>query len=211
MHRIRRRPPGGPDRSRCARFRHRGDEYATVDERRVMPRISLILAEDAYIAHALMRQLSLILVLSGFWIAASGRFDPMLLGLMGASVVIVLLLARRLGVIDAEGHPTHLLGRAPRYWGWLISRVVVSNLAVVRLVFAPRAALSPSLVHAPISHTDSLGRTILANSATLTPGTVVCDLEGGEMIVHCLTPDAAAGIMCGRMDRRVTQMVRGDS
>lgn len=156
-----------------------------------------------------MRHLSLILVLTGFWLAASGRFDPLLLGLMAGAVVIVTLLTHRLGVLDPEGHPTHLLGRAPRYWGWLIWSVVVSNLAVLRVVFSPRASWSPRLVRAPIHQADSLGRTILANSATLTPGTVVCDLEGSEIIVHCLTADSAAGILGGDLDRRVTKMVQG--
>lgn len=156
-----------------------------------------------------MRALSLIVVLSGFWLVASGQFTPQLLGFLLASVALVVLLAHRLGVLDAEGHPTHLLGRALRFWPWLIGRIVTSNLAVVRVVLGPRARLAPRLLRVPITPRDGLGRAIIANSATLTPGTVACDLDGGEMIVHCLTAEAAAELQGGELDRAVVRFVGG--
>lgn len=158
-----------------------------------------------------MRALSLILVLSFFWLVSSGHSTPLMLGLMASAILLVVGASLRLSVLDKEGHPTHLLGRAPSYWGWLIVQVVKSNLAVLRAVFGPRSALAPRLVRVPISQTDDLGRTIHANSATLTPGTVACDVQGGVMTVHCLTAANAEELMAGELDRRVTRFLGGRS
>lgn len=150
-----------------------------------------------------MRALSLSFVLSAFWLLSSGHFVPLLLGFMAIGVVMVVLLARRLAILDAEGHPTHLIARGLRYWPWLIGQVVKSNIDVVRVIFAPRERLAPQLVRIPIAQTDDLGRTIHANSVTLTPGTLACEVDDDAMLVHCLTPEIARDLAGGEFDRQV--------
>jgi multicomponent Na+:H+ antiporter subunit E len=50
-----------------------------------------------------------------------------------------------------------------------------------------------------------VGRTIYANSITLTPGTVTIDVRGTELEVHALTEDSAAGVQSGVMDAHVVR------
>jgi multicomponent Na+:H+ antiporter subunit E len=50
---------------------------------------------------------------------------------------------------------------------------------------------------------SALGRTIFANSITLTPGTVSMDLEGDDIVVHALTKEAAEELQGGAMNDRI--------
>jgi len=50
---------------------------------------------------------------------------------------------------------------------------------------------------------------ILANSITLTPGTLALDLHEGVIKVHSLTEAAARDLVSGEMDRRVTRIQAG--
>lgn len=156
-----------------------------------------------------MRTLSLAVVLCGFWLLSSGRTDPLMLGLMAASCAIVVVVARRLRVLDLEGHPTDLVPRALPFWGWLIVQVVRSNLAVIRLVLAPRPVVAPRVVRVPIAQRDDLARTIVANSITLTPGTITLDVADREATVHCLTEASAAALARGEIDARVARVAVG--
>jgi multicomponent Na+:H+ antiporter subunit E len=42
-----------------------------------------------------------------------------------------------------------------------------------------------------------------ANSITLTPGTISVEVADGSILVHALTPEGAASLATGDMDRRV--------
>jgi multicomponent Na+:H+ antiporter subunit E len=52
-----------------------------------------------------------------------------------------------------------------------------------------------------------LAVTLLANSITLTPGTVTVDVQDGSLLVHALSPKAARGVLGKAMERRILKMV----
>jgi multicomponent Na+:H+ antiporter subunit E len=153
-----------------------------------------------------MRTLSLALVLCGFWFASSGRTDALTLGLLAASCLIVVTIARRLRVLDLEGHPTHLIVRALGFWAWLIGQVFVSNLKVLRVLLRPHVSVSPRVVRIRLSQRDDLGRTIHANSITLTPGTITLEVDRDGVLVHCLSAEGARALEQGELDRRVSEV-----
>ena len=56
-----------------------------------------------------------------------------------------------------------------------------------------------------MTQTTRLGKTIYANSITLTPGTVSVRFEeDGTLLVHALTADSMDELKDGEMDARVT-------
>jgi len=154
----------------------------------------------------LLHALSLGLVLYGLWLLLSGFFEPMLLGLGAASVIAVVWIAHRMDVIDHEGHPVHLTGRAFLYWPWLIKEIVKANLDVARAVMRRKMPISPAVIEVKATQETELGQVIYANSITLTPGTVTIAIDRDIMTIHALTRDAAEGLETGEMDRRVTAM-----
>jgi multicomponent Na+:H+ antiporter subunit E len=112
-------------------------------------------------------------------------------------------------VVDREGHPLHLAPRAMlTYWPWLIKEIVKSAWDVSRIIMHPRLPISPTLLSVKSTQKSDLGRTIFANSITLTPGTISVRVGRGEILVHALTAQTARGLSEGEMDRRVTELER---
>jgi len=149
-------------------------------------------------------------LLFGLWLVWSGHFTPMLMGCGLGSCALVLLLAYRMEIVDREGFPLHLTLRILRYLPWLVLEVIKSNLELARRVILPRMPIGPEIVKLSASQKTDLGRTSFANSITLTPSTVTIEAgSDGAFVVHAVSPEAAAGLRTGDMDRRVTRMEGG--
>jgi len=130
--------------------------------------------------------LTLTVVLCLFWITMSGYFKPLLLSLGVISVGLVLGLCWRMKILDREGVPYLGLPKILSYLVWLMEEIVKSNVAVVKAVLSPDLEISPTLVKVPMQQKSDFGRTVFANSITLTPGTVSIDLDGYHILVHAL-------------------------
>ncbi len=149
----------------------------------------------------------LFVLLFGAWLLWSGHYTPMLIGFGLASCILVLLLARRMGIVDEEGFPLHLAPRILRYLPWLTAEVVKSNLELARRVLNPRLSIGPEIVELTSSQKTDFGRVTYANSITLTPSTVTIEAgSDGAFLIHAISPEAAAGLRSGEMDRRVSRM-----
>ncbi len=149
--------------------------------------------------------LSSALVLYAFWLLLSGYFTAFLMTAGAASAVAVVLIARRMDIADHEGHPIHLGLRIFTYWPWLIIEIVKSAWDVSKIILNPRLPISPTLIRVKTSQKTEVGVVVYANSITLTPGTISVDVSHGEILVHALTQEGAAGLQSGEMDRRVTR------
>jgi multicomponent Na+:H+ antiporter subunit E len=147
--------------------------------------------------------LSSALVLFVFWLLLSGFFTPFLVTVGALAAVGIVMLGRRMDVIDHEGHPIHLTWRALGYWPWLAKEIAKSAWEVSRIIVNPALPISPTLVRAKTSQKTAVGVVTYANSITLTPGTISIDVKPDEILVHALTRDGAAGLLAGEMDRRV--------
>jgi len=131
----------------------------------------------------------LLIVLVLYWFALSGYFDhTVLLVTGGISVVLTLGLALRMKLLDSETVP-YIHGKSIVYYAWLFKEIIKANVAVVKAVLSPSMEVSPSVFKVDMPQTTDLGRTMFANSITLTPGTVSVDLEDGKILVHALLAD----------------------
>ena len=64
--------------------------------------------------------------------------------------------------------------------------LVKANINVMRLVFSPRIDIRPGIVEIKTELKSPIGRLALANTITLTPGTLVVDIKGDSLFVHCI-------------------------
>ena len=152
----------------------------------------------------MLRLVSAFLALYVFWLVLSGYFTPFLMSAGAACAIAVVWFARRMDVIDAEGHPVQLGWRIVAYWAWLSKEIVKSAWEVSRIIVNPRLPISPTLVSFKPSQKTTVGLVIHANSITLTPGTITIDAGKDEFLVHALTRAGAEGATTGDMDRRVS-------
>jgi len=155
-----------------------------------------------------MKTFSYGVVLFVFWLLLSGHFEPLLLGLGVASVVLTVFLAKRMNVIDHESYPLHLSLRFPAYLICLFREIVTANINVIKriLTFKGRS-ISPQWLELPLPIKTDLGRVIYANSITLNPGTVSVELGQDKITVHALTKEAAEDLTSGIMAKRVQDQV----
>lgn len=79
------------------------------------------------------------------------------------------------------------------YVGVLITEIIKSSMQVLHLVLTDREIAEPVIVSYRTRLKTGLGRAILANSITLTPGTITISLEEDELIIHCLDKTMAEG------------------
>jgi multicomponent Na+:H+ antiporter subunit E len=146
---------------------------------------------------------SLAFVLAVIWLLFSGMwYHPVIVPLGAASVVLSVWLAARMGILDREGHPVHILTRSLRYWPWLLLEITRANLHVARRILSPKLDIDPRIVRLRSSQRTDLGRTILSNSITLTPGTISIHVRGDEIWFYALDEACAEGTLSGEMDWR---------
>lgn len=81
-----------------------------------------------------------------------------------------------------------------KYVMHLIIEVVKANMAVVKLILTQKEEVSPVLVEFDEDIESAVARTLLANSITITPGTITANLDDKHYVVHCLDEDFADGI-----------------
>ena len=87
--------------------------------------------------------------------------------------------------------------RAPKmakYLVVLLFEIVKANRDVMRLILSPRLEVEPQLIDVRTDLKTDTKRALLANSITLTPGTITVRLKGGYLQVHCLDRSLAEGI-----------------
>lgn len=149
-----------------------------------------------------MRVLFTFLLLALTWLLWSGVYTPLILGLGLVSCAIAIYLAHRMGFFARGIFSLHVSARLPRFWAWLLVEIVKANFMVAAAVLFPARRVRPSVIDI---HTGGgpIAQTLLANSITLTPGTVTLDVHDGRLRVHCLTESAMRELRGGEMDRRV--------
>ena len=145
------------------------------------------------------RVLILFVLLIAAWVLWSGYLKPLLLGLGALSCVLTVWIVRRMGYFDDETFAFHYDWRLLGFWAWLGREVVISSVEVARVVLRRRIDVDGSGL-------EPVDLALLGNSITLTPGTLTLDVNEGRLLVHALTPEGAAALQRGEMQRRVAAL-----
>ncbi len=140
----------------------------------------------------LTRYLLLTTLLWLAWLAMAGslQLQEVLTGLVCAGV-LGLLLAPHARLADdlklSPALPLHLL----RFLGYFLRALLTANLDMARRVLSPQLPINPAMVEVETRLQSDLGRLLLANSITLTPGTLTVDVLNDRLQVHWI--DTAPG------------------
>ena len=76
----------------------------------------------------------------------------------------------------------------------LIKEIIKANFAVIKMITSSRYEIEPAVVRFKTDLKTTPARILLANSITLTPGTITVMLENDEYEVHCLDKSLAEGM-----------------
>lgn len=142
------------------------------------------------------------------WMIFSGFFDAFHLSLGVISCAIVTWISSDLLFEDRTTSFRRRLVqfvRMGRYTVWLLWQIVIANIFLLRLAFGPRERLQPQIVRYECGLKTDFEKFLLANSFTLTPGTVTMKILGNTYYVHAINDEAAAGLD-GEMERRIAHI-----
>jgi len=78
------------------------------------------------------------------------------------------------------------------YCGWLIYQIILANIQVAFVILNPALPIVPQIIRFRLRFENPIAVFVLANSITLTPGTITLDVEGDVFTVHALIGSAAA-------------------
>lgn len=133
----------------------------------------------------------LAVVMALYWLTLSFYFIPLIMAFGLLSVLFTVGLCYRMRILDAETVPYLHIPTTIQYFFWLFVEVVKANFIVVKAVLRPDMEISPALLTVPAPQKTDIGKTMFANSITLTPGTVSLDLGEDGILVHALLAEMA--------------------
>lgn len=81
-----------------------------------------------------------------------------------------------------------------RYFWVLVQEIVKANVAVLKIIVSPELQPEPAIVYFDTSFRTGIAKVFLANSITLTPGTITVSVEENRFCVHCLDKELAEGL-----------------
>ena len=127
-----------------------------------------------------MRYLYTFFIMMGFWILLSGKFD---------------LFHLALGVISSA------------LVSFLSADLLMYEQGKDRLALHPKMKdqIDPTIVTFKTKLTTNMAKVALANSITLTPGTITIRIEEQVFYVHAISRKAAAGLP-GEMEERLAKV-----
>lgn len=160
--------------------------------------------------------LELFIILSVMWFVMSQIFHEVkfLVFGIGSSIIISYFCLNSLTMDGLKSENRYFLLhinvlKFVSYFIWLIGQIIISSLDVTKVIFSDRSAIEQKIIWFKADYDNPAARALLANSITLTPGTVTMDIyDNGIYTVHALTDSAAEGLLEGSMQRKVADVFR---
>jgi multicomponent Na+:H+ antiporter subunit E len=144
------------------------------------------------------------------WVMLSWNFDPVLLSMGLLCSLLVAYWSHDLLIDEPDfGLTIRRYLSLVKYIPWLLWQIILANLNLVYLTLNPRDIIEPTVIQFNPDLQTDMGVVILANSITLTPGTVTIVGNRQEFIVHAITQKDAEGLLAGNMQAKVRNIERG--
>ncbi|MFW5917386.1 MAG: monovalent cation/H+ antiporter subunit E [Halorubrum sp.] len=122
-------------------------------------------------------------------------------GVATAAIVSITLSRISLDADPAFPRTPLRIVRGAIYVPVLLYEIVMANLVVARVILDPRLPIEPTMNRMRVIVGSGLPLMTLANSITLTPGTLTVRARDSDLYVHSLVPWAQEGLFDGSLER----------
>ncbi|TKR25226.1 monovalent cation/H+ antiporter subunit E [Natronomonas salsuginis] len=185
----------------------RGFEVSEAPTRRTVRRSRLTRAGGA-LQFGLLFGVSFLFyqLLGGFAVVTGDSYDlayELVTGTLTAGIVAGALYTVTLSERVRIGRLAIQLARFALFVPYLLYEIVVSNLYITYIVLHPNLPIDPRMTRVRSAVWGGPAVTTLANSITLTPGTLTVRTRGQYLYVHGLFEGARDGIADGALERAV--------
>jgi multicomponent Na+:H+ antiporter subunit E len=126
-----------------------------------------------------------------FWVLLNGSLasDILVVGLIAAFIIALLFHDGRAAFSEFRATPPAIRA-AVIYVFYFLKELVKSNLRLAAIVLSPSLPVKPGIVKVRTKLKSRMGRLLLANSITLTPGTLTVELAGEWLYIHWVTVES---------------------
>ena len=155
------------------------------------------------------------IILFLLWVMLCGRFTAdsgmLQICVIGAAVagLVCAFAQRAFGYTFRE--ELRMYKKAPwflAYIGLLLKEIVAANLQMIRLVLSKKTELHPVMVQFRVPLRTQFARVLLANSITLTPGTITAEINEDSFTVHCVDVSFSQGLESSSFVKMLEKMER---
>ena len=126
-----------------------------------------------------------------FWLLLSGSLaiESVVVGVILAAAVAGMLGAN-LSYLSGYRFTTASFVATVGYVGFFLKELFKANISMATLVLTPSLPVKPAIVRVRTSLKNPVARLLLANSITLTPGTLSVELKGEWFYIHWVVAEA---------------------
>ncbi|MCB1754777.1 MAG: Na+/H+ antiporter subunit E [Gammaproteobacteria bacterium] len=126
-----------------------------------------------------------------FWVLLAGSVDieTLAVGALAALLINLFYPAGFSFFTEFRATPEAFIAGL-KYYRFFFAELIRSNLRLSAIVLSPELPVRPAIVKVRTRLKSRMGRLMLANSITLTPGTFTVELSGEWLYVHCVSAEA---------------------
>lgn len=153
-----------------------------------------------------MKYVATFLVLFVSYMALAGlHVQELLLGAI-VSAALTVILAKHVNYTIDYRFPVRLLVFIFAYLPLFVWQLVLANFDVARRVLSPKIPLNPGFIKITTDLKGDFAKLTLANSITLTPGTLSIDIDGQDIYIHTVdvkgkTPEENREIISAKFEK----------
>jgi len=162
-----------------------------------------------------LRYIVAFLLFATIWLLLAGKVnaDELFIGTL-VTLLVILLTSSHLKFLDdiqfTMGMPFSVL----QYLLVFFRALIEANVDMARRVLSPSMPVYPAIVEVHTELKSPLGKLLLANSITLTPGTLTVDVLDDTLLVHWIDARGAVdmqhttSLIAGRFEKHLAGIVR---
>jgi multicomponent Na+:H+ antiporter subunit E len=141
----------------------------------------------------------------GFYLLTAGTISQFELLTGAVTAALVAFIFSRISLSGRQSVPQLFvnLGRIALYVPYLLWEILKANFSVAYIILHPSLPIDPGLQQYQAAVFGDLSVTTLANSITLTPGTLTVDIRRDSLYIHSLNQAARDGLLAGGLERAV--------
>ncbi len=172
-----------------------------------------VVKEKKIVGSPVVHKLCLAAILFVFWMVLAGRTETKFIVYGAITAIVTTLVTYPLLLVpNSTGDKRYYIFgmSAPKFIAyalWLLWQLLLANIDVLLATTGQELDIDPKVIRFRFKSDNPVASVVLANSITLTPGTVTLNVtDDGLYEIHALTKGAAAGILDGSMVKKVAAL-----
>lgn len=147
-------------------------------------------------------------VLFAFWIILNGQWtgEIAIVGLVLSALIYLLMWKFMNFSPKREWAVVKRLPRLIAYFFYLVGEIFKAAWGTIKFIWSPSEVVEPEVKSFRTRLKSGWAKVVLANSITLTPGTITVDVQDDVMLVHCIDRSFGEGLDDSEMEKRILRI-----